>query len=61
VDENCRGRHAGAMLYDYVCAYAKEQGCYSVTLNVWEGNDSARRFYERMGFGIQKTVMEKII
>ena len=61
VDENCRGRHAGAMLYDYVCAYAKEQGCYSVTLNVWEGNDSARSFYERMGFGIQKTVMEKII
>ena len=32
-----------------------------MTLNVWEGNDSARAFYDRMGFGIQKTIMEKIL
>lgn len=61
VDENARGSHVGRSLYEYVMAYAKEQGCYSVTLNVWEGNDSARAFYDRMGFGIQKTVMEKIL
>lgn len=61
VDENARGAHVGRSLYEYVMAYAKEQGCYSVTLNVWEGNDSARAFYDRMGFGIQKTVMEKIL
>ncbi len=61
VDETARGSHVGRSLYEYVMAYAKEQGCYSVTLNVWEGNDSARAFYERMGFGIQKTVMEKIL
>lgn len=61
VDENARGSHVGKSLYEYVMAYAKEQGCYSVTLNVWEGNDSARAFYDRMGFGIQKTVMEKIL
>lgn len=61
VDETARGSHVGRSLYEYVMAYAKEQGCYSVTLNVWEGNDSARAFYVRMGFGIQKTVMEKIL
>lgn len=61
VDASCRGKHVGNMLYDYVLAYAKEAGCYSVTLNVWEGNDAARGFYEKMGFGIQKTVMEKIL
>lgn len=61
VDENARGAHVGRSLYEYVMAYAKEQGCYSVTLNVWEGNDSARAFYDRMGFGIQKTIMEKIL
>ena len=61
VDESARGLHVGRSLYEYVMAYAKEQGCYSVTLNVWEGNDSARAFYDRMGFGIQKTVMEKIL
>ena len=61
VDESCRHLHVGRALYEYVLAYAKEQGCYSVTLNVWEGNDNARSFYEKMGFGIQKTVMEKIL
>ena len=61
VDENARGLHVGRQLYDYVMKQAEEMGCHSVTLNVWEGNDSARTFYEKMGFGIQKTVMEKII
>lgn len=61
VDADTRGQHVGKQLYEYVMAYAKEQGCASVTLNVWEGNDKARAFYEKMGFGIQKTVMEKKI
>ena len=61
VDETYRGLHVGRTLYEYVLDYAKQQGCYSVTLNVWEGNDSARAFYDRMGFRIQKTVMEKIL
>lgn len=61
VDQDARGMHVGQALYDFVLNYAEEQGCYSVTLNVWEGNDSARAFYEKMGFGIQKTVMEKIM
>ena len=61
VDSEARGQHVGKALYEHVCAFAKEQGCYHVTLNVWEGNDSARAFYEKMGFGIMETTMEKIL
>ena len=61
VDEAHRGRHIGKMLYDRVIAYAREQGCYNVTLNVWTCNPSAVRFYEAMGLTPQKIGMEKIL
>jgi len=61
VDQSTRGKHVGRTLFEYVKAYAKEQGCYHVTLNVWEGNDSARKFYESVGLKVQKTVMETIL
>ena len=48
VDSNARGRHI-----------AKQTGCYTVTLNVWEGNDSARHFYEKMGMFVRETQMER--
>lgn len=61
VDENNRGRHVGKQLYDYVLQYAKTIGCYNVTLNVWECNESARRFYDKCGLRVQKTGMEIIL
>lgn len=61
VDENSRGEHIGKSLYEYVVNYAKTIGCYNVTLNVWEGNDSAKGFYESFGMKVQKTGMEIII
>ena len=61
VDENCRGKGIGKILYDYVLEYAKKIGCYNLTLNVWEGNDSAMRFYKNIGLKIQKIGMEKIL
>ena len=61
VDEDERGRHVGQTLYRYVEDYAVSIGCYNVTLNVWECNPGARRFYEAMGMGIQKTGMEKVL
>lgn len=61
VDEASRGRHIGKALYDYVLDYARSIGCYNVTLNVWEGNDPAIRFYKEMGLQVQKTGMEKIL
>ena len=61
VDQNCRGRHVGQELFDFVKEEAKRTGCHHLTLNVWEGNDSARRFYEKQGLTVQKTVMEMIV
>lgn len=61
VEESCRGQHIGKTLYDYVLAFAKEQGCYNVTLNVWSCNESAMRFYEKMGLKPQKIGMEVIV
>lgn len=61
VDENVRGQHVGRQLYDYVLVFAKEQGCYNVTLNVWAKNESAMRFYESCGLVPQKIGMEKIL
>ena len=58
VDENCRGKGVATQLYRYVNAYAKENGYAFITLNVWEGNDNARRFYEYMGLTPRSTTME---
>lgn len=61
VDSKYRGQHIGKQLYDYVINYARSEGFYDVTLNVWEGNDSARAFYDKMGMGIKETTMETIL
>ncbi len=61
VDSIKRGQHIGKKLYEYVLQYAKEQGCYNVTLNVWACNESARCFYEHCGLVPQKIGMEKIL
>ena len=61
VDAAARGGHIGTRLYEYVIEYAKVCGCYNVTLNVWAGNDSALKFYEKVGLKVQKTGMEKIL
>ena len=61
VDEAARGMHVGRALYDHVISYARENGYYNVTLNVWAGNDSAMRFYESVGLKVQKVGMEKIL
>lgn len=61
VDENCRGKHVGTKLYNHVIAYAKENGFYNVTLNVWALNESALSFYQKMGLVPLKTTMEKIL
>lgn len=61
VDETLRGQHVGSRIYKHVLAFAKENGCYNVTLNVWECNPSARKFYEAMGLVPYKTCMEKIL
>ena len=44
VDEKIRGKHIGKGLYERVLEFAKEQGCYNVTLNVWSCNEAAMKF-----------------
>ncbi len=61
VDEAFRRHHIAADLYEYVVNYAKETGCYHITLNVWESNTDAMRFYEAMGMKPLKTMMETIL
>ena len=61
VDKNARGKHVGKALFEYVKDYAQKIGCYNVTLNVWEGNDNAMRFYQNCGLKTQKTGMEIIL
>ena len=61
VNEDARGRHIGSALYRHVIDYARETDCYNVTLNVWACNESARRFYERMGLAPQKIGMEVVL
>ena len=61
VDESSRGQHIGSRLYEYVLQYARREGCYNVTLNVWECNPGAKLFYEKCGLTPQKTGMEIIL
>ena len=61
VDETARGQHVGKMLYDHIVAYARQCGCYNVTLNVWSCNPGAIRFYEKLGLVPYKIGMEKIL
>ena len=61
VDENIRGKHIGSALYNAVLDFARENGCYNVTLNVWSCNERAMKFYEKMGLVPQKIGMEKIL
>ena len=61
IDENCRGKGVGKALYKYVESYARDEGFYNVTLNVWALNDNARGFYENLGLKVQKIGMEQIL
>ena len=61
VDKNTRGQHVGQTLFEYVKSEAKKMSCYEVTLNVWEGNTSAEKFYEKMGMKTKERQMEYIL
>ena len=61
VDSAARGRGIGRQLFEHVKAEARKLGCYEVTLNVWDGNDGAKAFYDRMGMRPKETQMELIL
>ena len=47
--ENYRRKGIGRMLFEEVKKYAKEQNCKNIELEVWEFNESAKKFYENLG------------
>lgn len=61
VDRFARGQHIGESLFDYVKQEAKRMGCYEVTLNVWAGNTSAEKFYDKMGMKTKERQLEYIL
>lgn len=61
INEDNRGKHIGKKIFDYIINYARDINCYNVTLNVWDGNNAAIKFYNAMGMKVQKTTMEKIL
>lgn len=61
VDAEARGTGTGAAIYHYVRDYARGIGCDALTLNVWECNPSAMRFYQKMGLVPMKTTMETLL
>ena len=58
VDEGWRGQHIGVAIYETILRYAKQRKCGSITLNVWAFNESAMKFYEKLGLTPQKIGME---
>ena len=61
VDKEARGGGIGRALYEAVLSLARREGCYHVTLNVWNLNEGAMRFYEKCGMDPLKVTMEKIL
>ena len=61
VDEKLRNNGIGKALYNFVKEYAKQNSIYNITLNVWECNPGAKRFYESLGLKPMKTYLEEII
>ena len=58
VDENHRGSGIATKLFHHVRSYAAEQGCNTITLNVWCGNDNAMKFYKKMGMSPRSITMD---
>jgi XTP/dITP diphosphohydrolase len=50
VAEDARGEGFGSALLEAAKAWAKEQPCNFIELNVWAQNEAAIRFYEGRGF-----------
>ena len=61
VDATVRHQKIGQQLFEYVKQEALRLGCYEVTLNVWQGNDAAERFYEKMGMKTKERQLELIL
>lgn len=58
VDESVRGADVARRIFEYVKEESVRLECNYITLNVWDGNIAAQKFYEKMGMKPRKTMME---
>ena len=58
VDEHCRRRGVATALVDYMKRDSRTQRVDRIELDVWEFNESARRFYEAAGFQVFRRFLE---
>lgn len=58
VHEKARGQKIGQKFCDFALELCKKENCHSLTLDIWNFNEGALKFYERLGFKPLKTVME---
>ena len=61
VDQQYQHKGIGKALFNHARNYAKEIKCHNITLNVWQGNDSAIKFYKDLGLSVQRTFLEEIL
>ncbi|MBO4554416.1 MAG: GNAT family N-acetyltransferase [Clostridia bacterium] len=61
VDESQRGNGVGTELFEFVKGIAKKIDCHEIILAVWEGNDAARAFYDKLGMRPKETIMEYVL
>ena len=58
VDEKCRGKGIGRALFLYGKEMAVKMGAERLDLMVWDFNNDARKFYEKMGMNPQRYIYE---
>lgn len=58
VDETCRGKGIGKALFLYAKEQSMKMGAERLDLMVWNFNDDARHFYEKMGMTPQRYIYE---
>ena len=61
VDKSVRGQGIGTLLYEHVKMQAKADGYNEIRLNVWSLNESAIRFYQKLGFAPLSMIMQQKI
>ena len=59
IDEAHRGKGIGEELFQFAKKKAKERGAERLDLMVWDFNESAKQFYDKMGMKIQRYILEE--
>ena len=61
VDENHRRKGIATAIIDFTKEDAKKRGFQKIELDMWEFNESALAFYERVGFKTYRRYMESCV